>query len=798
MKLPAVSLLVVTLQIVLAGAVSSVTGFADLTLDEPTSTSYLMKNGNFHLLGAWQMYYAGAGITTSYNGTAVHSSGDLPYLRGDANGRKMMFDGGAGTPMGNSPEDEFANGNTYFAFDIRIMNISPDEFPFVRVGYRVSDGSVPTLGLVFGSVNVNGPVVATAKTTHTITSAADTVSGWQTFTVHLKSIPDFRWADDDGEMTLSLFAGPDAVDMEILYFAAFQTEAEAAIFDIHDYKAFVSEENNAIHAAINYQPVTDAVIRDYMAKVQAKKQEILNAKDIDPATIRGTCYYVSSVNGNDDNDGLSPDAPWQSISKLYHVEDDGQMIQPALQYGDAVFFERGSEFYAGESWFFAGQYPGKGTTRVLEATSGVTYAAYGEGPKPLFTNAVKFDDGTKTGTWIETAVKNVYVLDQVITRPETRDPGWNDICSLSFDDGRAWGVRVLTVGEISDHKVARPPFGQKTTDIGWWTNGLEYYYREAITFESIETSLRHNLEYYFDPYHGKLYLRCNDGNPADVFKTIRPARYGISITAPVSEGAKDVTFDNIAVKHSGRHGMEAGSGYTVTNCEFSFIGGQVISCGNHFSVRMGNAIESWGSVNGFHVSNNYLTQIWDTAITSQGGGVMQNILWCDNIIEYANTSFELWTGSGTDRMLANARVRDNSMIYGGARMGALFWGSFESGLKIVDYPIENVVYENNVILFMLGAAIIEGYPAMGSKAPGKIFRNNVYILDSDTGFITRTRKNIAMRTGNYKTILPYTRQFTQYLANIGMELGATCYHYPGNDAYSLEQLKLFYPMISDK
>ena len=770
---------------------------ADQTLDEPISTSYLMKNENFNLLGAWQMYYSGTAITTSNKGTAVNSSGDLPYLIGDANGRKMMFDGSGGTQMGNSPVDEFANGNTYFAFDIRIMNISPNEYPFVRVGYRVSDDSVPTLGLVSGSVESRGPIVATAKTTHTITLMNDTASGWQTFTVNVNEIPDFTWVDGDGEITLSLFAGSDTVDMEILYFAMFKTAEAATTFNINDHKAFISDKNNAIHADINYQPVPEAVINGYMAEAETKKRNILYAKDINPATIKGACYYISSVNGKDDNDGLSPDTPWKSISKLYNVSGGGQTIQSILNCGDAVFFERGSEFFAGESWFFTGQFVGQGFLRVLEVAAGVTYAAYGEGPKPLFTNAVKFDDGTKTGTWIETNVKNVYVLDQIITKPETRDAGWNDICSISFDDGRAWGVRVLTIGEIKDDKAAIPPFGRQTTDVGWWTNGLEYYYRDSITFESIETSLRHNLEYYFDQYNGKLYLRCNDGNPADVFETIRPARFGTSITSSVSDNSIiDVTFDNLAVKHSGRHGMEVRSGVSVTNCEFSFIGGTICSCGSTVSVRMGNAIESWGNIDGYYAANNYFSHIWDTAITAQGSGVMKNILWHDNVIEYANTPFELWTFSGRpDTMLVDTTVRDNLMIYVGARMGAVYWGGVEFGQKQATYPIKNVVYENNVAMFVSGVGFCDGYPAMGSKASGKIFRNNVYIMGSDTGFNIRTRKNIAMRIGNFQTILPYTEQFTQYLANIGIDSGSTFYYYSGYNVHSLDRLKLFYPNV---
>ena len=357
-------------------------------------------------------------------------------------------------------------------------------------------------------------------------------------------------------------------------------------------------------------------------------------------------------------------------------------------------------------------------------------------------------------------------------------------------------MRVLVEQEIKDNEAVNSPIGRKTTDVGWWTNGLEYFYRDAITFKTIETSLRKNLEYYFDQYNNKLYLRCNDGNPADVFETIRLARYGIAITAPVFGDTKDVTFDNIAIKYSGRHGMEARSGYSVTNCEFSFIGGEVISCGSKSSVRMGNAIESWNTIDGFYVANNHISHTWDTAITSQGHGSMKNIEWCNNVIEYSNTPFELWTDSSG--VLANVRANNNYLFYLGARMGRIYWGGVEFGAKVVSWPIQNVVYENNIAVFVSGVGFSEGYPAMGPKAPGKIFRNNLYIMGFDTGFSIRTRKNIALRTGNFKTILPYTEQYLQYLANIGIDLGSTFYYYSGYAVGSPEQLKLFYPMLVDK
>lgn len=104
----------------------------------------------------------------------------------------------------------------------------------------------------------------------------------------------------------------------------------------------------------------------------AKKEQVLNSKD--ELDIKGTKYYVSSINGSDSNDGRSPETAFATLSALNRV---------ILKEGDAVLFERGS--------IFRGHFT---------ARSNCIYAAYGEGEKPRFYGSPY--DGAVTGTWVET------------------------------------------------------------------------------------------------------------------------------------------------------------------------------------------------------------------------------------------------------------------------------------------------------------------------------------------------------------------------------------------------------------
>ena len=80
------------------------------------------------------------------------------------------------------------------------------------------------------------------------------------------------------------------------------------------------------------------------------------------ATQAQATYYVSET-GNDRDDGLSPAAPWKSLSKVSRTR-----FQP----GDTIKFKAGETF--------------QGQLRVSssgDADDALTYTRYGEGERPL-------------------------------------------------------------------------------------------------------------------------------------------------------------------------------------------------------------------------------------------------------------------------------------------------------------------------------------------------------------------------------------------------------------------------------
>lgn len=107
----------------------------------------------------------------------------------------------------------------------------------------------------------------------------------------------------------------------------------------------------------------------------------------------GTVYYVSP-NGNDQNDGLSPQTAWASIQRVNTAE-----IQP----GDQILWERGG------IW--------RGILRPHPGQPGhpVTYGAYGTGEKPVFYGSA---DASKREYWVEVS-PNIWATRE--TKPEILD-----------------------------------------------------------------------------------------------------------------------------------------------------------------------------------------------------------------------------------------------------------------------------------------------------------------------------------------------------------------------------------------
>ena len=170
------------------------------------------------------------------------------------------------------------------------------------------------------------------------------------------------------------------------------------------------DPNNPTVLGVFYRNIIGAdILSDDPAvkEIDKKADEMLKNIEELPDTIKAAdgckTYYVSAE-GDDGNDGLSPQTPKKTYASF----------KGKLQPGDAVLFRRGDIF--------------RGQQVIM---TGVSYGAYGSGIKPRFYGSV---DASKNGDgeWKETDVEDVYVYSKPIS----------DYCNIIFNNGEALGRPV--------------------------------------------------------------------------------------------------------------------------------------------------------------------------------------------------------------------------------------------------------------------------------------------------------------------------------------------------------------------
>lgn len=151
------------------------------------------------------------------------------------------------------------------------------------------------------------------------------------------------------------------------------------------------------------------------AQATALRNKILNAND--SVKVSGTKYYVSSLNGNDDNDGLSPATALKTLVAAAKL---------SLKSGDALLLERGSVFRL---------------TSSFNLKSGVTYAAYGSGNKPaVYGSSMNYAVASIWQPFEQ--MKNVWVLSMAFS---------GDVGNIVFNHGEAASNRIDYIYNMSEN-----------------------------------------------------------------------------------------------------------------------------------------------------------------------------------------------------------------------------------------------------------------------------------------------------------------------------------------------------------
>ena len=310
--------------------------------------------------------------------------------------------------------------------------------------------------------------------------------------------------------------------------------------------------------------LTDELDKELHEQLQNRIDTILNSESkiyhndtfVQGETYTGTAYYVSN-DGDDSNDGLTPETAWCTIQKV--CEETGIFGTPGvLKHGDAVLFRRGDIFREYQEFAIA--------------TSGLTFSAYGEGEKPIITHST--ENGTGAEKWA------------LVYEDETGMKIWK-----FYRDMTDVAEVVINGGEIVSKRIYEFYDGIEylsCTDFDGWPMHEEcgvtllgglLPFNESMTedFSLISRPVRYAPDWnYGECGVGPLYLRCDAGNPGELYESIEFSEFqlGVNLTAD------ETTFDNINFRYNGNTFMYSddwkGTESTlIQNCEFAYCGGCV-------------------------------------------------------------------------------------------------------------------------------------------------------------------------------------------------------------------------------
>ena len=456
-------------------------------------------------------------------------------------------------------------------------------------------------------------------------------------------------------------------------------------------------------------------------------------------TYTGTAYYISN-DGDDRAAGTSPDTAWATIGRLNEAD---------LNYGDAVFFRRGDVWRAAQ----------------VESRPGVTYSAYGEGEKPGLYGSVENGGGAeKWSLWYEGEDgRKIWIYYQPMLdcgaialtenlAAEKVQPFWNGQTYQVLSD--LW---LTDQGERAAEEQAALPEFDPTIHL---TEDLTFFSQASSGLPDtlpiyllgwVDTGER---EQYCLTADGPLYLRCDQGNPGELYGDME----FLSPYAPFDGVQDDVVIDNLALRYTGRNLLSVApecEGVLVQNCDLGWGGGCSASYSLDTITGYAAGVQRNGGVGGASSShntfrNNYVHETYqeglglETAVEFSGTVFdVTDVVIEGNVFYHCSASmlyFNWDEEANPDHQFRNISFRDNYVFYSamsswtdnGENVDGYTTGAFtmDGGPNMQDGTVEvrdNVFFASGECLVYIRTYVPEYLPD---------FEGNCYAQFSDGLFLS--------------------------------------------------------------
>lgn len=432
--------------------------------------------------------------------------------------------------------------------------------------------------------------------------------------------------------------------------------------------------------------------------------------------------YVSSLNGNDSDNGLTPATAWASLWKLNLMIPTG-----TVSGGDVILFERGSAFI------------GK-----FNVTKQISFDVYGSGNKPVISGFVTLNGWTNvTGNiWQcnpDTVLKKFCNILTINAVPQAVGRYPNGTTFLTFQNatttqlvssslaGQNWArteVVIRKIAYIAERAIVTSQSGNTLTygttpDIDACplctgsgnknaTEGTGFF------FQRFRGSLDAQGEWYYNDTTNTMFL----------YTTVNPS--GLTIKASYADtlvglgSMANIGFNNIRFEGANKNVFfnKDGDGITITNCDF----------------ESNTRVVNFHNVGLVNVNNNTFNNTFNAGIFNYSSG--------KTFFNYNNNVFtntgQLF-GMGIFASESNLRVMyvfGNRIYNANQSMNIIGNRMIKTGSSVIYYQGSNITIRRNVIdtfnnLLDDGGAI---YTYIGTANDGGDYRNRLV----DSNFISNS------------------------------------------------------------
>lgn len=422
---------------------------------------------------------------------------------------------------------------------------------------------------------------------------------------------------------------------------------------------------------------TLSVTGQYAGLANQRRESIRAARTDCTADVTGTIYYISN-DGDDSNDGRSPETAWATPYTA---------MKKGLKAGDAVLFARG------DTWYISMEDNWGDTSRNLGFLDGVNVGAYGDGAKPVLRGDIK--EANDPAFW-----EIYYEKDGVKIWKAAQEV--RDTTVIVFNEGESWAEEVFPW--CDENKQYINPDGTPFV--------VEEALKRDLTFCNLldlDKALK-DFNSSVDLYSkGELYLRCDGGNPAEIndIVSVPQELVGIEIFPHSSICDLDIRYCIMMGTQCTDRGTPK-EDYHFSNLEISWCGGCLAS---YMLQEDGHRYQPHIAGGGI---GTYSTELTVTDCYFQHCGPMTMIL---------SMHDHQPTGRPEIVTFKNQRFAGNLFEYCAAPM---HW----TDLVPMDTPgskgfLSNLVYEDNILMYTGDGWIYNSILQSNTGGPGSLWLSAV-------------------------------------------------------------------------